>query len=122
MSEKRGLMARPSRVHVPARFAHVVAAFEDEKGVVVEEGWGEGNVVLKAKGKIFAILGAERLVVKLPKARVDEIVDGGGGELFAPRKDGRKMKEWVVAGRALQRVELVREAFAFVSGGGKAKR
>jgi hypothetical protein len=107
----------PQRVAVPTKFAAIVASVLKERGVTVEEGWGKGNVVLKAAGKIFAILSGGRLVVKLPKARVDAIVDAGGGERFDPRKDGRVMKEWLVAGKALRASALVREAHAFVGGG-----
>ncbi len=106
----------PSSVVVPTKFATLVARVLEEGGVTVEEGWGKGNLVLKAGRKIFAILSDGRLVVKLPKARVDEIVDGGRGEHFDPRRNGRVMKEWLVAGPSLRTIEMVREAHAFVAG------
>jgi hypothetical protein len=107
-------MPRSSAPSVPARFKALVASFEGKPGVTVEPGWGAGNVVLKAGGKIFAIVGEGRLVVKLPKARVDALVDAGDGDRFDPRNDGRLMKEWLVAGRRLTPAELVTEAHAFV--------
>ncbi len=104
---------------VTARFRRLVDAFSTKPGVTVEPGWGEGNLVMKANGKIFALLGKERFVVKLPKARVDEIVGGGAGERFDPRSDGRLMKEWLVAGPTLRSIELAKEAHAFVHGSRK---
>lgn len=53
-----------------------------------------GATSLKAGGKIFAMLVRDRLVVKLPRARVDELVTGGGGERFDPGH-GRVQKEWL---------------------------
>jgi hypothetical protein len=50
---------------------------------------------LKVGGKIFSILTKGRLVVKLPRQRVDELVASGAGERFDPRNDGRLMKEWL---------------------------
>jgi TfoX/Sxy family transcriptional regulator of competence genes len=57
---------------------------------------GFGSSALKLKGKIFAMLVSDRLVVKLPKARVDALVATGDGERFDPRHDGRVMKAWLV--------------------------
>jgi hypothetical protein len=100
-------------------FEPIVAALSKQRGVTLEPGWGEGNFVLKVGGKIFAILGSARLVVKLPKARVDEIVGDGEGERFDPRRDGRVMKEWLVAGRTRDWMQLAKEAHAFVREGAK---
>jgi hypothetical protein len=113
-------MPRAPLPSLPARLEPLVAALSSEPGVTTEPGWGKGNVVLKADGKIFAILGTGRLVVKLPRARVDELVERGAGERFDPRRDGRLMKEWLVAGGTLDSVALVKEAHAF-AGGAKAK-
>lgn len=103
-------------VTVPKKFAALVARISARSRVTVEQGWGKGNVVLKVAGKIFAILSDDRLVVKLPKVRVDELVDGGRGQRFDPRKDGRVMKEWLVANQPSRASALVSEALAFVSG------
>src|SRR5215467_12480763 len=54
-----------------------------------------GSSALKVKNKIFAMLVEGKLVVKLPKQRVDALVVSGAGERFDPRHDGRLMKEWV---------------------------
>jgi hypothetical protein len=107
--------------HVPSRYKRLVTAVSTERGVTVEPGWGEDSLVLKADGKIFAILGRGGLVVKLPKSRVDELLGQGGGERFDPRSDGRLMKEWLVAANKLDSIAMAREALAFV-GGGAGKR
>jgi hypothetical protein len=113
-------MSAASSVAVPTKFAPLVAAVSRNGNVTVEEGWGKGNLVLKVAGKIFAILSEGRLVVKLPKARVDEMVEGGEGERFDPRRNGRVMKEWLVAGGSSHVTQLVRDAHAFVSGKSQA--
>jgi hypothetical protein len=53
-----------------------------------------GSTSLKADGKIFAMLVKDRLVVKLPAARVAELVGQGVGERFDPGH-GRIQKEWL---------------------------
>jgi hypothetical protein len=54
-----------------------------------------GATSLKVKGKIFAMLVKERLVVKLSAGRVSELVASGAGEPFDPGH-GRIQREWVV--------------------------
>jgi TfoX/Sxy family transcriptional regulator of competence genes len=53
-----------------------------------------GSSSLKANGKIFAMLVNDRLVVKLPAQRVDELIAQGAGERF---DNGRPQREWVNA-------------------------
>lgn len=55
------------------------------------------------------------LVVKLPKARVDELIASGVGRPFAPA--GRVFKEWVSVPQADRRrwKALLREAIEFVA-------
>lgn len=101
---------------VPARFAPVVTALAKQRGVVLEPGWGAGNLTLKVKGKIFVLFMGETLVAKLPRARVDELVDEGKGARFDPRKNGRVMKEWLVAAKSTDWLMLAREAHRFVAG------
>jgi hypothetical protein len=57
-----------------------------------------------------------RLVVKLAKERVDELVASGAGGRFDPRHDGRLMKEWVTIPARQRRDwdQLVSEALQFV--------
>ena len=54
------------------------------------------------------------LVVKLPKTRVAELIEAGGGESFAPA--GRVFKEWVLVRKRDRRRwrGLLREGIAFV--------
>lgn len=54
-----------------------------------------GATSLKVRGKIFAMLVKDRLVVKLAAARVAELVASGAGEPFDPGH-GRIQREWVV--------------------------
>jgi proline racemase len=102
--------------------ASIVAAFTRRRGVIVEPGWGAGNVVLKLGAKIFAIVGEDRLVVKLPKARVDELVAAKSGMRFDPRKNGRVMKEWLVVGPRADGPALAKEAHAFASKAAASRR
>jgi hypothetical protein len=53
-----------------------------------------GSTSLKTDGKIFAMLVNGRLVVKLDRRRVDELVEAGEGRRFDPGH-GRLMKEWL---------------------------
>ena len=74
-----------------------------------------GSNGLRVDGKIFAMLAQGTLVVKLPRARVDELVAAGHGERFDPGH-GRIMKEWFVAtGSKLVWADLAREAHDFVA-------
>jgi|ERR1700682_5849147 len=84
--------------------------------MTTKKGWGSSNVVLKKRGKIFVMLVGDGVVLKLPKKRVDELVDGSKGKRFDPRRDGRLMKEWFVVPSGAARVSLAREAYRFVAG------
>jgi hypothetical protein len=103
---------------VDRRFSRVAGAFCDERLVTREEKPGFGSGALKVKGKIFAMIASKgEFVVKLPKARVDELVESGEGERFEPRP-GRPMKEWVsVPEGHTSWITLAREAYDFVKGG-----
>jgi YjbR len=86
----------------------------------VAEGTGFGtNPGLRVGTKVFAMLGRGQLVVKLPEARVDELVAAGVAERFDPRRDGRLMKEWVTVPISERRRwrRLVDEALGFVRTG-----
>ena len=70
---------------------------------------------LKVDGKIFAMVVRGKLVVKLPKTRVEELVAKKAGEYFDPGH-GRPMKEWIrMNANKPDPLSLGREAFAFVS-------
>src|SRR5437868_5681489 len=81
---------------VDPAFAPIVAAFAEDGAVSRKRMFSSGNV-LTVNGKIFAMLTKGQLVVKLPRARVQEIVGSGHGEPFDPGH-GRLMKEWVSVG------------------------
>jgi hypothetical protein len=119
---RKAAARKPAReagpVVAPPSFAPVAAAFSSDRGVSLEKGWGSGNVVLKVKGKIFAMTMKEDLVAKLPEERVGELVRAGKGAFFDPRHDGRLMKEWVVVPPGRESwVGLAREALDFVRQG-----
>ena len=84
----------------------------------VTEGTGFGKTPgMKVVGKIFAMLARDELVVKLPRQRVDALVDEGAAARFDPRGDGRLMKEWatVPVAAATEWPALVAEAYTFVA-------
>ena len=78
-----------------------------------------GSSTLRVKGKIFAMLVDDALVVKLPQNVVDELVDAGAGQRFDSRK-GQPMKEWLqVDPTAEERwLPLAEEALEFVGSKG----
>ncbi|MEZ0064490.1 hypothetical protein ABIA32_000478 [Streptacidiphilus sp. MAP12-20] len=82
-----------------------------------------GSAALKVHGKIFAMLVQGRLVVKLPRRRVDELVEAAEGERFDAGRD-RPMREWLCLAPDSQQEwsALAREALAFVgpASGGSA--
>ena len=73
-----------------------------------------GANALKVDGRIFAMLTHERLVVKLPRVRVEDLVASGVGMRFDPGH-GRIMREWlsVHPGNEDQWEALAREALTF---------
>ena len=79
-----------------------------------------GSSGLKVRGRIFAMLVRGRLVVKLPRQRVDALVGAGVGERYDPRRDGRLMKEWLTVGPAFDDrwLPLAAEALEFVGSKG----
>ena len=106
-------------VAIPRALAPVVRACAKLPGVTVEKGWGSSNVALKVRGKIFAMSIGADLVLKLPRERVDALVDDAAATRFDPRKDGRVMKEWAVVppgGAAWSK--LATEAHRFVAASG----
>jgi hypothetical protein len=102
-------------------FKRVVASFRSDPNITAPDSSARprfGANALKIREKMFASLTSDaKLLVKLPRGRVDEIVAGGQGERFDPRGDGRVMKEWVCvpADSKLNWVRLAREARDFLS-------
>ncbi len=105
------------------RFASVVEELLGTPGVIPpQDGPGRkgfGSAALKIHNKIFAMLVGDRLVVKLPKRRVDALIAAGDGERFDPKKNGQLMKEWVVIEPAskVEWLALAKEALEFVASG-----
>jgi hypothetical protein len=103
-----------------AHYAAIVAALCDNPDVThasdLTPQKSFGKTELKVHGKIFAMLVKGRLVVKLPKLRVDALIAAGAGERFDPRHDGRLMKEWITIDPTLaeQWLSLAQEAREFV--------
>jgi hypothetical protein len=85
-----------------------------KRGVTGGTGFGT-NEGLRVSGKIFAMLVRGDLVVKLPRGRVDELVEAGAARRFDAGK-GRPMKEWasVPASASRRWKGLVEEARTFV--------
>jgi len=110
--------AKRSATDVDRLFGRVADAFAGDPLVTRETTRGFGSGSLKVCGKIFAMLTSQdQFVVKLPKARVDELVLTGRGQRFEPRP-GRVMKEWVSVPQGKTAwVALAREACRFVKEG-----
>jgi hypothetical protein len=89
-----------SAVNAAERFAALVETMLSRSEVTYgsDESRGArrsfGSRSLKANGKIFAMLVKDRLVVKLPANRVDELVAQDVGERFDPGH-GRVQREWL---------------------------
>ena len=97
------------------RYEDLVVEFMGEDGVLPPPGGsGFGRGALRYRGKIFAMFVRGRLVVKLPRSRVDELVADGHGERFDANK-GTPMKEWFSLDPEsdLAWPPLAREALAF---------
>lgn len=102
------------------RFERLVAVFAGRPGITLprpDGGRGFGSNALKVGRSIFAMLTHGRLVVKLPRARVAELLAVGEGEPFDAGK-GTPMKEWLVVVRAEDDTWRARaeEALTFVGG------
>jgi hypothetical protein len=104
-------------VDVEQRFEELVGAMLSHDGVAPPRpGRGFGSSALTVHGKIFAMLVRGALVVKLPRARVDELVAAGAGVRFDANK-GTPMKEWLTLDPAgtLPWQPLAEEALAHVA-------
>ena len=77
-------------------------------------GSGFGRSALRYQRKIFAMLVRGQLVLKLPAARVDALIEAGEGVRFDANK-GTPMREWLSLdpGSALDWLPLTREALEF---------
>jgi hypothetical protein len=100
-----------------SRYAHLVAEMSRNPGVTcAAEGKGFGSSgQLKVGGRIFAMVVRGELVLKLPAARVAELVTSGEGQHFDAGK-GKPMREWLVLSADSDKpwLALTREAHEFV--------
>ena len=100
-----------------ARFDRLAAKMANHEGVTLGSGRrGFGSGALHVNGRIFAMLTAGRLVVKLPSDRVTSLIANGEATPFDAGK-GRPMKEWAAIREGTDDVWLARaeEACSFVS-------
>jgi hypothetical protein len=98
-----------------AKYAALVEQFDGRRSVthVAEGGFGSRGQ-LKVGGRIFAMLVGSELVVKLPAARVEALVENGQGRYFDAGK-GKPMREWfVLTSSRTPWQPLAEEAFEFV--------
>jgi hypothetical protein len=106
------------------RFGPLVAALAGRDGVALGGGKrGFGSDALQVGGRIFAMLTRGRVVVKLPRERVRDLIDARKGAPFDAGK-GRPMQEWVVLEESAddELLQLAEEARSYVSGAGPRTR
>ena len=85
----------PTSENPSALFESLCDEYASMSGVAVPTGGsGFGSNAIKINKSIFAMLVSDRLVVKLPAARVTELISAGDGVPFDAGK-GKPMKEWV---------------------------
>jgi hypothetical protein len=113
-SQSKSTEGKRAPAELDPRFAKVVSAYVNERGVTFG-GKGFGSKALKVGGKLFALWSnKDEFVVKLPKARVEELVAQGKGRYFDTGA-GRLMKEWLAVTDAPRSwAGLAGEALSFV--------
>lgn len=97
------------------RFAALVDAVSAEPDVQPPDAAGGrrfGSETLRVDGSIAAMLVQGRVVLKLPRERVEALLADGDGEPFLDGR-GRPMREWVaLTGDPSGDASLLREALA----------
>jgi hypothetical protein len=91
-------MSGPPRQGTSEQFTRLVQEFAGRDGVTLPgevPSRGFGSDALRIGGSIFSMYVRGKLVVKLPKNRVDILVADGHAEHFSANR-GRPMKEWAV--------------------------
>jgi hypothetical protein len=76
------------------RYEDLIDALLAEPGVTPPHGGGFGRSACRFNGKIFVMFVRGRLVLKLPEARVDDLITAGHGARFDANK-GTPMREWL---------------------------
>src|SRR3954453_23515306 len=87
---------------------------EGSVGGPVPRGTMFGSQGLRTGTKFFAIWWHDQLVVKLPPARLTELVEAGDGQPFEPM-EGRRMNGWILVGDSVDWPPVIEEARAFVA-------
>ncbi|MEP6481038.1 MAG: hypothetical protein ABJA94_03425 [Rhodoglobus sp.] len=98
---------------IDERFDEVVERMIEIGGVTPPgSGRGFGSTALRYRGKIFAMIAHQRLVVKLSEAQVSELVSAGHGDFFTAGK-GRPLGQWfsLNPGSQLSWEQLAMDAF-----------
>jgi hypothetical protein len=110
---------RTPRQGAGRRYARLVRALaKNPKAAQPIGARGFGSSGLYAGGRLFAFLSRkDRLVVKLPAGRVEELVAQGEGARWNPRLTGRAFREWFVLrpSSRLKWLSLAAEAMEFVA-------
>lgn len=97
-------------------FEHLATRHRADSSITQGTGFGS-TTGLRVSGRIFAMRMKSELIVKLLKARVDELVASGAGTRLETSQ-GRAMKEWVSVplSQCADWQRLVDDALAFVDG------
>ena len=103
----------PSELPAGARFEALAAQWLLDPAVTRPERRGFAQGGLMRHGKLLATLHGEELLLKLPAARVAELIAAGQGAPFDANK-GKPMKEWLLANSDADWAALIHEAAAFV--------
>jgi hypothetical protein len=95
--------------------ARLMSAVADRPDVTI--GRALASLGLMTGGKLFAFIKDGGLVLKLPAARIDQLIESHGAERFE-RGQGNPMREWVVmpASSSAEWPDLTREACDFLAG------
>src|SRR3954464_2680946 len=97
------------------RFAKIRAEYSAAPRVTMGTGFGP-KAGMRVDGRIFAMLVHGGIALKLPRDRVQTLVDTGAGQVFGMGKK-QPMKEWVsIDLDATDARALVAEAYAFAGG------
>jgi hypothetical protein len=105
-----------TQVSEPVAYRKVVEVLLQDPGVSETQMMGMPS--LKIAGKLFAGLNGDALVVKVGKARADELIASGRAEPFDPSARNRPMKDWArLPEPAADWLAVAEEARSFVSVG-----
>jgi TfoX/Sxy family transcriptional regulator of competence genes len=87
---------------------------ETSVGEAVTQGTMFGSKGLRTGTKFFAVWWHDHLVVKMPPARLTQLVESGDAQPFEPM-EGRRMNGWIVLADSVDWPPVVEEARAHVA-------